>query len=82
MSRLVPALLALGLLACDPKATCPECPDAAPADCPKQKTTVVHAGPAPAVDAEDIKLTFADPNYWNGNEADWSETFSRVQRGY
>ena len=27
-------------------------------------------------------LTFADPNYWNGNEAEWSETFSRVQRGY
>ena len=27
-------------------------------------------------------LTFADPGYWNGNEADWSETFSRVQRGY
>ncbi|MGV8984704.1 MAG: extracellular solute-binding protein [Cypionkella sp.] len=27
-------------------------------------------------------LTFANPGYWNGNEADWSETFSRVQRGY
>jgi spermidine/putrescine transport system substrate-binding protein len=27
-------------------------------------------------------LTFADPAYWNGNEAEWSETFSRVQRGY
>jgi spermidine/putrescine transport system substrate-binding protein len=27
-------------------------------------------------------LTFADPNYWNGNEAEWSETFSRVQRGF
>lgn len=27
-------------------------------------------------------LTFADPGYWNGNEAEWSETFSRVQRGY
>ena len=27
-------------------------------------------------------LTFADPNYWNGNEAAWSETFSRVQRGF
>ena len=27
-------------------------------------------------------LTFANPAYWNGNEAKWSETFSRVQRGY
>ncbi|MBQ0809748.1 extracellular solute-binding protein [Roseovarius sp.] len=27
-------------------------------------------------------LTFANPAYWNGNEAEWSETFSRVQRGY
>ncbi|MGL4415773.1 ABC transporter substrate-binding protein [Roseinatronobacter monicus] len=27
-------------------------------------------------------LTFADPTYWNGNEAEWSETFSRVQRGF
>ena len=27
-------------------------------------------------------LTFANPTYWNGNEAEWSETFSRVQRGY
>ncbi len=27
-------------------------------------------------------LTFADPGYWNGNEAEWSETFSRVQRGF
>lgn len=27
-------------------------------------------------------LTFANPGYWNGNEAEWSETFSRVQRGY
>ncbi len=27
-------------------------------------------------------LTFADPGYWNGNEAEWSETFARVQRGF
>ncbi len=27
-------------------------------------------------------LTFADPTYWNGNEAEWSEAFSRVQRGF
>lgn len=27
-------------------------------------------------------LTFAEPAYWNGNEAEWSETFSRVQRGF
>ena len=27
-------------------------------------------------------LTFADPEYWNGNEADWSRTFGRVARGY
>lgn len=27
-------------------------------------------------------LTFADPAYWNGNEAEWSETFARVQRGF
>ncbi|AHM03672.1 ABC transporter, periplasmic spermidine putrescine-binding protein PotD [Roseibacterium elongatum DSM 19469] len=27
-------------------------------------------------------LTFAVPGYWNGNEQDWSETFSRVARGY
>jgi spermidine/putrescine transport system substrate-binding protein len=27
-------------------------------------------------------LTFANPGYWNGNEAAWSEMFGRVQRGY
>ena len=27
-------------------------------------------------------LTFADPAYWNGNEADWSKTFGRIQKGY
>jgi spermidine/putrescine transport system substrate-binding protein len=27
-------------------------------------------------------LTFAVPAYWNGNEQEWSETFSRVQRGF
>ena len=27
-------------------------------------------------------LTFADPEYWNGHEADWSKTFGRVQKGY
>ncbi|WP_026986962.1 ABC transporter substrate-binding protein [Fodinicurvata fenggangensis] len=27
-------------------------------------------------------LNFFDPTYWNGNEDDWSQTFSRVQRGY
>ncbi len=27
-------------------------------------------------------LTFAQPAYWNGNEQEWSETFSRVQRGF
>lgn len=54
-------LLSAGLLACDPAATCPECPDAQPADCPKAKTKVVRGGPAPAVDAGDIKLTFAEP---------------------
>ncbi|OKL43036.1 extracellular solute-binding protein [Pseudovibrio exalbescens] len=27
-------------------------------------------------------LTFADPAYWNGNEAEWSKTFGRVQKGY
>ncbi len=27
-------------------------------------------------------LVFADPAYWNGNEQEWSETFSRVQRGF
>jgi len=27
-------------------------------------------------------LTFADPAYWNGHEAEWSETFARVQRGF
>ncbi|MCC9623090.1 extracellular solute-binding protein [Thalassospira sp. MA62] len=27
-------------------------------------------------------LSFFDPAYWNKNEADWSKTFSRVQRGY
>ncbi len=27
-------------------------------------------------------LSFFDPAYWNENEADWSKTFSRVQRGY
>ena len=27
-------------------------------------------------------LTFADPAYWNGNEAEWSKEFGRVARGY
>ena len=27
-------------------------------------------------------LTFADPEYWNGHEAEWSKTFGRVQKGY
>jgi spermidine/putrescine transport system substrate-binding protein len=27
-------------------------------------------------------LTFANPDYWNGNEQDWSKTFGRVQKGY
>ena len=27
-------------------------------------------------------LTFADPGYWNGHEAEWSKTFGRVQKGY
>lgn len=26
--------------------------------------------------------TFAAPNYWNGNEAAWSEQFGRIQRGF
>lgn len=27
-------------------------------------------------------LTFADPQYWNSHEAEWSKTFGRVQKGY
>ena len=27
-------------------------------------------------------LTFANPAYWNGNEAEWSKKFGRVQKGY
>ncbi|HSH43657.1 MAG TPA: extracellular solute-binding protein [Arenicellales bacterium] len=27
-------------------------------------------------------LNFFDPEYWNSNEADWSKTFGRVQKGY
>ena len=27
-------------------------------------------------------LTFADPEYWNGHEQEWSKTFGRVQKGY
>jgi spermidine/putrescine transport system substrate-binding protein len=27
-------------------------------------------------------LTFAAPEYWNGHEAEWSEMWSRVQRGF
>ncbi|AVX03615.1 extracellular solute-binding protein [Maritalea myrionectae] len=27
-------------------------------------------------------LTFANPDYWNGNEAEWSKMFGRVQKGY
>lgn len=27
-------------------------------------------------------LTFADPDYWNGNEQEWSKTFGRIQKGY
>ena len=26
-------------------------------------------------------LTFANPDYWNGNVAEWSKTFGRVQKG-
>ncbi len=38
----------------------------------------------PAYDATGTlsQLTFADPAYWNGNEAEWSKTFGRVQKGY
>lgn len=67
MRRNAPALLTaslfLGLLACDPGGSCPECPAVVPAECPKPKvkTKVVQAGPEPAVDNGDIKLTFAEP---------------------
>ncbi|SFU20245.1 extracellular solute-binding protein [Sedimentitalea nanhaiensis] len=27
-------------------------------------------------------LTFADPVYWNGHEAEWAKMFGRVQKGY
>lgn len=27
-------------------------------------------------------LTFADPTYWNAQEAEWSKTFGRVEKGY
>ena len=27
-------------------------------------------------------LNFFQPAYWNGNEAEWSKTFGRIQRGY
>lgn len=27
-------------------------------------------------------LNFYDPDYWNGNEQEWSKTFGRVQKGY
>ncbi|NIR31039.1 MAG: extracellular solute-binding protein [Gammaproteobacteria bacterium] len=27
-------------------------------------------------------LTFADPQYWNGHEADWAKQFSRIQKGF
>jgi len=27
-------------------------------------------------------LVFADPDFWNGHEQEWSETFGRVKRGY
>ncbi|WP_269583467.1 extracellular solute-binding protein [Roseibium sp. Sym1] len=27
-------------------------------------------------------LTFANPDYWNGHEADWSKAFGRIQKGY
>ena len=38
----------------------------------------------PAYDASGTlsNLTFADPEYWNGNEAEWSKEFGRVARGY
>jgi len=38
----------------------------------------------PAYDATGTlsNLTFADPEYWNGNEAKWSQEFGRVARGY
>ena len=38
----------------------------------------------PAFDATGklAQLTFADPAYWNGHEAEWSKKFGRVQKGY
>ncbi|TNE40352.1 MAG: extracellular solute-binding protein [Alphaproteobacteria bacterium] len=27
-------------------------------------------------------LTFADPDYWNGHEQEWSKKFGRIQKGY
>lgn len=27
-------------------------------------------------------LTFADPQYWNGHEADWAKQFGRIQKGF
>ena len=64
MSRILPALFCLGLLACDPsakRAECPQCPERP--ECPDTAPTtkVVQPGPAPAIDNGDIKLTFADP---------------------
>jgi spermidine/putrescine transport system substrate-binding protein len=38
----------------------------------------------PAFDASGTLdgLTFANPQYWNSHEADWSKTFGRIQKGY
>ncbi len=38
----------------------------------------------PAFDPEGTleNLTFFDPAYWNGHEAEWSKEFGRVQKGY
>ncbi|MEQ8964668.1 MAG: extracellular solute-binding protein [Azospirillaceae bacterium] len=38
----------------------------------------------PAFDPEGTltDLTFADPAYWNGNEAEWSEQFGRIESGF
>jgi spermidine/putrescine transport system substrate-binding protein len=27
------------------------------------------------------RLAFADPAYWNGNEAEWKRAWSRIERG-
>jgi len=45
---------------------------------PKSVTSLPAFDPTGTLDG----LNFYDASYWNSNEADWSKTFGRIQKGY